>query len=208
MLHGETAFGRKRAMRSKAAPWAAMSSPSRAGNRALHRCFIALLPDTLAREQLDALARALERACPGARRVAGQNLHLTLAFIGALEPRYAPPIQQYLAAIPRAQGSWTIDRVACFERARVAWAGGPSEPQLSALAQVVRDGLDELGVGYDRKAFLGHVTLLRRAMQFSARDLAQPVRWTVTRPVLMVSETDEQGRPRYRPWAGSADKAA
>jgi len=173
-------------------------------NSARPRCFVALRPDPAALAPLDALARRLQRACPGSRRVDPENFHLTLAFIGELAVAWAPQICQYLAAIRPPQFVWTIDRVACFERARVAWAGGPEPAQLAALAHKVRAGLDGLGVPYDRKAFVAHVTLLRKAVGMQAQAVVPPLRWGATPPVLMVSERDARGHVRYRPWADRA----
>ena len=177
-----------------------MSAAQKSRSRVLPRCFVALRPDAAARDQLDALARELERDCPGSRRMQPGNLHLTLAFIGALDSGLATALCNDLKKIEVPDTAWMIDRVDGFRHARVAWAGGASDPQLSALAEVVRQDLDTRTVPYDRKAFFGHVTLLRHVAQFEPRELAQPIRWRLVRPVLMVSETDVVGQLHYRCW--------
>jgi 2'-5' RNA ligase len=162
---------------------------------------VALRPDAATVAQLDALAGELERICPRARRVAPENFHLTLAFIGALEVNHASGIGEQLAAIRAPDATWTIDRTGCFERARVVWAGGPTVVPLEVLVSLVRKGLDTLGIAYDRKAFLGHVTLLRRVADFRAQSLTHPSDWRLAQPELMVSEPNAQRRTRYRPWS-------
>ncbi len=168
---------------------------------------MALRPDDRARVQLDALARAQQRNCPGSRRVGRENLHLTLAFIGQLDAPAASRVIADLAAFPASEFDWMIDHVAGFERARVAWAGGPPEARLDELAQAVRAVLDKQAVSYDRKAFVAHVTLLRQAAGIRLQVLGQPIPWRVTSPVLMVSQRDPRGRTRYISWSVYVESA-
>jgi 2'-5' RNA ligase len=163
------------------------------------RCFVALLPGPAARARLDALARTLQRAHPQARRLTAANLHLTLAFVGACPAQRASRIAAALAALPVHEFTWTLDHVGGFARARVAWAGGPPDPRLDALAARVRKALDALGVRYDGQDFAPHVTLLRGVAGIAARPIARPIDWPSGAPVLMRSDRDARGAVRYRP---------
>jgi 2'-5' RNA ligase len=164
------------------------------------RCFVALLPDAAARRRLDALARRLHSRHPGARRVPAANLHLTLAFIGALPATRAQEVSDSLATLAAPHGVWTVDRICGFARARVVWAGGEADPCLLALAQAVRDRLQGLGVSFDRAEFAAHVTLLRGIGAWPQEALARAIPWPLSPPVLMVSTRAAGGRLRYRPW--------
>lgn len=170
------------------------------------RCFVALCPDATARAALDRLARTLQARQAGSRPIAPENLHLTLAFIGALDERRAAQVASALRAMRKPAFGWTLDCCGCFERARVLWAGGSghNERRLDALAQKVRAALDGLAIAYDPKPFRAHVTLLRDVTHAAAVGPIEPIVWRVSRPVLMVSGRDARGQTRYDAWPGRA----
>jgi len=171
------------------------------------RCFVALQPDEAALEQLDQLARAQHARFPSARRMRRENLHLTLAFIGALEADRAQQVAAKLAARPPTPFDWSLDAVGAFGGGRVLWVGG-ADAQLDALAAWARGLLDEIGVPFDRKPFVAHVTLLRNVPREAARDAASsiepPILWHARAPVLLESKTDSNGI-RYVPVTVRAD---
>ena len=165
------------------------------------RCFVALQPDEAARERLDQLAREQLARFPSARSMRRENVHLTLAFIGALETGLAQQVAVRLAAEPFAPFDWTLDAIGAFAGSRVLWAGG-TDAQLDALASRARCLLDQIGVPFDRKPFVAHVTLLRNVPREAAREAAQaiepPIPWHASAPVLLESRADAQG-VRYTP---------
>jgi 2'-5' RNA ligase len=167
------------------------------------RCFVALHPDAAALERLDQLAREEHARFPAARRMRRENLHLTLAFIGALNAGGARQVAARLAAEPPAPFDWSLDAVGAFAGARVLWVGG-ADAQLDALAARVRAMLDELEVRFDRKPFVAHVTLLRDVPRDAAGDAVRrvepPILWHAVAPVLLESRTDSHG-VRYLPVA-------
>jgi 2'-5' RNA ligase len=187
-----------RGLKQAAAPPRHAAPESRA---ATIRCFVALQPDEAARERLDVIAGEWQARLPGARRMRRDNLHLTLAFIGALEADRAGEVAAHLAALPQAPFDWTVDAVGAFGGARVLWAGG-SDPRLDALAARVRALLDELGVRFDRKPFVAHVTLLRKLPREAAREaggaIEPPLRWQAGAAVLLESRSGAEGT-RYVP---------
>jgi len=171
------------------------------------RCFVALQPDEAARDRLDQLAREQQARFPAARRMRRENMHLTLAFIGALDAELAQQVAARLAAEPFAPFDWTLDAIGAFAGARVLWAGG-SNAQLQALAARARRLLDDLNVPFDRKPFVTHVTLLRNVPREAAREAAHaivpPIPWHAGAPVLLESRIDVQGL-RYTPVMVRAD---
>jgi 2'-5' RNA ligase len=164
------------------------------------RCFVGVRPDDLTRERLARLSAHLLPRLPGARRVATQNLHLTLAFIGELP---APVAREVALAISRLHADpcrWRIDHVGCFARAGVIWAGseGPGPGEWALLARAC---LAELRVGFDNKPFVAHVTLLRDAPA-SARapfEPIEPFEWSIAGAELLQSTQDPTGALYYRP---------
>lgn len=161
------------------------------------RCFVAVWPDAIAAQQLDALAARLHAAQRGTRRMRRANLHLTLAFIGDLPAARQQQVAQALQAIDTAPFDWQIDRIGAFAGARVLWAGSAADARLDALAAQARACLDALQVDYDRKPFVPHVTLLRDLARADAAQvnaaLETPVRWPVTKAVLLRSVSDAGG---------------
>lgn len=172
-----------------------------AAARATIRCFVALQPDEAARVHLDDLARTEHGRHPQARRMRRDNLHLTLAFIGTLDAAAAREVAARLAAETIEPFDWRLDEVGAFDGARVLWAGGTHE-RLEGLAARSRALLDTLGVRFDRKRFVAHVTLLRNLPRAAARTAAHriepPIAWRVTLPALLQSTTGAHGT-RYTP---------
>lgn len=165
------------------------------------RCFVALQPDEAALDRLDQLAGEQLSRFPSARRMRRDNLHLTLAFIGALDADRARQVAARLAAEPSTPLDWSLDSVGAFAAARVLWVGG-NDARLDALAAQSRRLLDDLGVPFDRKPFVAHVTLLRNVPREAAREatgrLEPPIVWRAGTPVLLESRAGADGI-RYLP---------
>lgn len=171
------------------------------------RCFVALWPDAAARRALAALTRDLRAANPDVQPVAADNLHCTLAFVGALAVPRAAALARRLRRIVEppdvrrhddAPHVWRLDRLGWFAGPRVLWIGGADDAHIAALAQEVRTLLDEAGIAYDRKPFAAHVTLARGLRESPARPAFAPVPWTLAAPELAISERDASGALRYR----------
>ena len=130
------------------------------------RTFIALeVPDAFA-DDVVGVARQLGRAVEG-RFLPRGTYHVTLAFLGEVD---AAGVQRAADALDaacagRAPVPLRADGLGKFGRAGDAtlWLGLAKDPGLMELAAAVRGELDARGVGYDRKAFLPHLTLARRA---------------------------------------------
>lgn len=182
------------------------NTPAVAETHTTLRCFVALQPDAAACDRLDELARAQHSLFPHARRMRRDNLHLTVAFIGALDAALARRVAQQLATQTVEPFDWALADVGVFERARVLWVGG-ADRRLDALAARVRQLLDAVDVGYDGKPFVAHVTLLRKLSRAATRSAAlsiePPIAWRVAAPVLLQSTTDRDGT-RYTPVAPAA----
>ena len=169
------------------------------------RCFVACWPDDATRARLDDTARNAHQRYPGARRVRGQNLHLTLAFIGELPSAKAHEAAQALGQLSIEPLEWRIDHVGRFESARVLWAGGQPDPRLMQVAERARVQLKTLQIGFDEKRFAAHVTLLRDLPSQRGQgssELAYPIEpftWPIRDALLIVSERDPRGATVYRP---------
>jgi 2'-5' RNA ligase len=160
------------------------------------RCFVALWPDDPTRDRLETLARDWHQRLPDARRMRRENLHLTLAFIGELEAPVARRIAALLSEQSWRPGTWKVDRLGVFDKARVLWAGSDADAQLASVASSVRELLDRLDVRYDRRPFVPHVTLLRNLPRIAfgtAQAIDPPITWPTHSPALLYSTHAENG---------------
>jgi 2'-5' RNA ligase len=140
------------------------------------------------------LLATLRAQVPAARPMQARNLHLTLAFIGELDSAAATRLAPSIDDLMLQPLDWTVDCLGWFPRARVAWAGGPTNLVLEASVSAVRAQLDALGVVYDRKAFVAHVTLFRDVRAFACRGpLAEPISWRTEHIALYAAARDERG---------------
>jgi 2'-5' RNA ligase len=159
------------------------------------RVFYALWPQTATRQALARAARTPVRQA-GGRATATENLHLTLAFLGALAP----------AALERARAlrqpttpafELTLDRLGYWPRSRILWLAPSVVPEgLDALVQWLWHELGEMGLTREPQLFRPHVTLSRRA-----REVGGPVSsvdWVVDRFAL-VESLPAAGGSRYEP---------
>jgi 2'-5' RNA ligase len=166
------------------------------------RVFFALWPDAAARERLAACARDVVRQV-GGRAPRPENQHLTLAFVGAVEPGRIAALERVGAAAARTAAPFTLtlDRLCAFQRTGIAWLGARSLPdELTRLAQALREGLAAGAFPVDARPFAAHVTLARQCGTLAARQVP-PVAWRVDRLALTGSELRPEGS-RYREIAG------
>jgi 2'-5' RNA ligase len=157
------------------------------------RLFYALWPDAAARMALTHLQPAL-----AGRQTHPDDLHLTLAFLGAQPATRLADLLAILASIAKPCLDLTLDRIGYFPNSRIAWAGMQSIPAaLSSLreellAQLARHGID----GAARGAFTPHVTLARNAPP-PAPVAIDVIHWQARHFVLVESVTQDNG-VRYR----------
>ncbi len=116
------------------------------------------------------LGAEIERLRPAARDVgwvAVDNLHLTLKFLGGVEPGRLADIEEALAGVASDARPFdlTISGLGAFpapSRPRVLWAGvGEGHGLLAALAGRVDSALAGLGFEREPRAYSAHVTLGR-----------------------------------------------
>ncbi len=129
------------------------------------RAFIAIdLPETIqaALAQLQATFRV---ACPAARWVRPEGIHLTLKFLGEISEAQAKQVTEALAGLERFdQFSVEVKGAGFFpdaRRPRVFWAGLEAPPALAQLAKQVEAAMERLGFAPEKRPFTPHLTLAR-----------------------------------------------
>lgn len=126
----------------------------------MYRLFVAL-------ELPEIVVGALERhqnGLPGARWIDPENFHLTLRFIGEVDPSQAEDIHDALSLV-RAQGfTLRLSHFGAFGsggRPRSLWVGVQKSEPLNRLKARIDHVLRSVGVAPDRRKYSPHVTLAR-----------------------------------------------
>jgi 2'-5' RNA ligase len=125
------------------------------------RAFVALMPDAASRDALHA-----QPVAHGARRTHVDQLHVTLAFLGAIERDKCDALAAQLPVLAAANALplQCVERLAWWPsmpRARLIVAELRVEPAVVALNDALSAALREIGLPVDRRPFRPHVTLAR-----------------------------------------------
>jgi 2'-5' RNA ligase len=167
--------------------------PSAGPGLSTERLFFALWPDDGVRARLADWSREFQARCGGHPTRIG-NFHLTLAFLGAVDPvRMADIVRAAETIVPRA-ATLVLDRPGYWKHNRIAWAGASRlPPALDALVAALRGALVNSGIAFDSKAFVPHVTLVREARAPLAMPVLAPIEWHFEDFALAASVAAERG---------------
>ena len=156
------------------------------------RLFFALWPDTATRAALDDTARNI--AIEGGRRVPASNLHITLAFLGAVDDARLAVV---LAVGDRVQGrrfSIEFTEQGWWPGPKVAWIAPAAVPSpLQALVDDLRRGVAEAGLSSDARPYRPHLTIARKVSRKPAVQRLDPLLWAVPGFALVASVTAPAG---------------
>lgn len=126
------------------------------------RLFVAVDVDEKLRERTKPLLNALSRL-NGVKAVEPENLHITLLFLGEVEERRLPAIEDSLSSVEFSPFTLTFEGVGAFpneKNPRVVWVGVKDSGELKKLADSVYEKLKKLGFRRD-KEFAAHMTVAR-----------------------------------------------
>ena len=150
------------------------------------RYFFAVWPPAETARALEAWASKLEgRAMPA------EKIHLTLAFLGAVDATKA------IAAAKRMEGnphSIPIEKAQYWRHNKIVWIGPNETPaELKALVDSLHYGLYKAEYILERRPFAAHVTLLRSAPPPRKLAPLPKVEWPVKEFTLVNSSTSSKG---------------
>ncbi|MEX6507352.1 RNA 2',3'-cyclic phosphodiesterase [Jiella sp. M17.18] len=105
----------------------------------------------------------LRGGLPSARWIDPENYHLTLRFIGDVEPRLADEIVAALDRIERSGFTLSLKGLGAFgsKKPHSVYAGVEASPELFALQADIDRACKRLGLPADQKKFTPHVTIAR-----------------------------------------------
>jgi 2'-5' RNA ligase len=163
------------------------------------RLFFALWPGAASRAALNA-AFAPAVALAGGRAVPAHNLHLTLAFLGAVSVTAREQLVVLGAGLELPQADVRLDRLDWWRRARVLVAAVSEPPTaLIELQADLRRQLNEAGFRVDSQPFRPHVTLARK-VNSPPPPVASAVVWPIAAAAL-VESVSAPGGSQYTPLA-------
>lgn len=157
------------------------------------RLFFALWPDDGVRAALARWALAIQHVA-GGRATRTESIHLTLAFLGAVEPARLKELKAAAASVAVRPFELVLDAAGCWKHNRIAWAGATATPPvLGTLVSDLRTALAGAGFLFDPKPFVPHLTLVRKAQPGFALPALESVPWRVTGFVLVRSVMQAAG---------------
>lgn len=141
------------------------------------RLFFALWPEQGVRAHL---AAVLSPAALEGRPVRGDNLHLTLVFLGSVDQETRGCIERAASEVACAPFELVFDTSGYFPRPQVVWIA-PSQPpaKLGVLVQVLRDALAPCGLPLEQRPYRPHLTLARKVRRRPALPSITPITWPV-----------------------------
>ena len=155
------------------------------------RLFFALEPDAEVRRQIGALQDSLDLP---ARRVAGPNLHITLAFLGEVSTSRIDELLTIGSQLSFPPCLLRFDRYGWFPRAGVVWLGSETPPgALITFQEALSARLAEGGFRVEIRPWLPHITLYRKMRKPCGKMDIGTVEWSIEGYCLMKSTLTGKG---------------
>lgn len=154
------------------------------------RVFFALWPDAATAAAIDKTADSL--GC-GGRRIARGRLHLTLEFVGTVQPTSIKALCRQAGAIEAPRFTLTLDEVGYFNKPQLLWLGPSSAPQAVTDLAAALGRMASHDSGTQPPPFRPHVSLAYRAKRPAAGARIQPIEWPVREFSLV--ESGRNGAP-------------
>lgn len=159
------------------------------------RLFFALWPDAQVRMSIAQAGQ--DPALDAGRRIPPENLHLTLLFIGAVDPGQRDQLLQAAARISVSHFSLLLDRSGNWRPAQVAWLVPDHVPdELQLLHDRLRSMAGLNGLLPETRPYRPHVTLAKRITVPINLEF-EPISWRLTQYCLAES-LPQSGYVKYR----------
>lgn len=162
------------------------------------RLFFALWPDDRQRETLRNTMSPVARQVEGSAVYRG-NWHVTLVFIGEVAANRVADLQAATAGIAVDAFRLRFDRLAFWQRPRIACLQAMSvPPPLEALVSDLNGALVPFGHEPEKGHYRPHITAVRRARTFEPIMLARPLELSFDSFELVESVSTREG-VQYHP---------
>lgn len=155
---------------------------------ARQRLFFALWPDDTVRLALQQTATDL--LGKRIKRVPAANMHITLAFAGAVTASVRDCLEVAAGDVCCPAFDLCIDHVGHWRGPRIFWVGPThTPPALWLLAGQLRTVLGGCGLQTESRSYQPHITLARKISKAPVKTQTAPVHWSVRRYCLVESVT-------------------
>lgn len=157
-----------------------------------YRLFFALWPDAAVRRAIQTYADAWKWPVSRAR-VAADDLHLTLHFLGNVAIDRLPALQD----LPVSFDPFVLhlDDAAHWKHGIAVLCPREIPPELIRLHGLLAESISAAGIKLDARPYRPHVTLARRAVEAVPPPACAGIAWRVDRVVLVQSRSEQH--PRY-----------
>jgi len=126
--------------------------------------------------------------------VAIHNLHITLAFLGAVDAKQQACLQEQARNVSGTPFKLVLTQLGYFPKSQVIWLGLAHCPEpLQSLANALNLGVNACGFSSDPRPFSPHLTLFRKAVPAPTSPTITPVEWPIDSFYLVESKTLPQG---------------
>lgn len=146
------------------------------------RSFVAIEVPSSVQQEVEAIQNHLQKTGASVRWVKPKNVHLTLKFLGDIEPIQVEPILAELGRIAEQTTPFRLEikGIGCFpnmRNPRVLWIGiEDREAKVSKLQSSVEDVLEDLGFAREKRAFRSHLTFGRMKAPKGRSQLVEEIR--------------------------------
>lgn len=129
------------------------------------RTFIAIEFDKETKNNISNLQNAIKADCKKGNFTTKDNLHLTLHFLGELEPEDIEYVEEAMHATAEKNRKFTLnfEKTGYFDRGErcIVWLGIEKSKELVRLYEILERNLSKQGFKREKTAFTPHVTLSR-----------------------------------------------
>ena len=128
------------------------------------------------------------------RRVAPENIHLTLAFLGSVDALFRECAEQAAAAIRGESFTLRLEQLGSWPKSGILWVGpGETPAPLLDLVRQLNAALAGCGYEAETRPCAAHLTLARRVHAHHAPHIVEPRTWEIDRFHLVQSHTHADG---------------
>lgn len=156
------------------------------------RLFIAVQLSDEIKGTLLACMHDLKRQGIKGNYVPEQNLHLTLAFIGDYEN--TAKVRKAMESV--SEPNFRLELSKCGNFGNILWAGVEKSKKLDTYVTELREALEDFEIPFDKKKFVPHITLVRRASRKPHEIYIPKAAMSVEKASLMKSEMKD-GKVEY-----------
>lgn len=157
------------------------------------RLFIAIEFNKEIKDALLKTMHEMKKAGIGGNYVPGDNLHLTLAFIG--ESGRVADIKDAIESVKFKPFKIKLDKMGNF--GNLLWAGVSGGQGLSKVASEICKSLDAKEIDYDKKPFNPHITLIRKATNAKLSGIILPNIQMEVKEISLMKSDNKGGRMVY-----------